>query len=99
MAKARKINILWIGQASGQVRDNTIYLYAGDLHMRCGNEIHLVRHAGTKEGGLRFSRNGSLYPGDLSLTVSGGILLPVLTLSVEEYLRGVLPYEDRKSVV
>ncbi len=76
-----------------QVRDNTIYLYAGDLHMRCGNEIHLVRHAGTKEGGLRFSRNGSLYPGDLSLTVSGGILLPVLTLSVEEYLRGVLPYE------
>ena len=75
-----------------QLHDNVIYLYTSDMRMRCGTELHLVRH-GSSRGGLRFSRNGSLYPGDLTFTVSGGMLVPVLTLSVEEYLRGVLPYE------
>lgn len=76
-----------------QLHDNIIYLYTPDMRMRCGSEIHLVRHPGSRNGGIRFSKGGSLYPGDLAFTVSGGMLLPVLTLSVEEYLRGVLPYE------
>ena len=32
-------------------------------------------------------------PGDLRLTVEGGVLYPVCTMPVEEYLLGVVPYE------
>ena len=37
--------------------------------------------------------SAGLYPGDLRLTVSEGKLQAVLTLSMEDYLLGVVPYE------
>lgn len=76
-----------------QIHDNAIHLYAGSTRMRCGETIHLIRHESRDPGGLRFARGGSLYPGDLTVSVAGGMIQPVLTLSVEDYLRGVLPYE------
>ena len=76
-----------------QLREGLIYLYDGSFHMRCGSSVQLIRHDNDSACGLRFTKSGNLYPGDLSVSDAGGILQPVLELSVEEYLRGVLPYE------
>ncbi len=76
-----------------QVRDGELYLFFSGTAVSAGNSVELRRGASSDRGGLRFSKNGALYPGDLKLTVSGGQLQPVLTLSVEDYLLGVVPYE------
>ena len=76
-----------------QIRDNSVYLFMKDISMSCGSSLTLSRTAGAESGGFRFSENGNLYPGDLRFTISGGQLMPVLTVSVEDYLLGVVPYE------
>ena len=82
-----------------QIRGGEIVLFYGGMSIRVGKEIRFTRQASgsTQEGGLRFSDGGNLYPGDLALSVVGGQLQPILTLSVEDYLRGVVPYEMSNS--
>jgi len=60
-----------------------------------GERIRLVRHAAKagEENGLRLQDNLSLYEGDLQLTTQGEHLLPILTIPLEQYLKGVVPYE------
>ncbi len=77
-----------------QIHGGTIVLYAGDVSIRTGTQAVFRRHAsGAAETGIRFTEGGNLYPGDLTLTVTGGQLQAVLSLPVEEYLPGVVPYE------
>ena len=78
-----------------QVRDNHLYLFFRGISMSAGDSAVFFRTAAPdgRTGGLRFEKKGPLYPGDLRLTVSGGQLQPVLTVSVEHYLEGVVPYE------
>ncbi len=84
--------------ATVQVRDGALVLYVGEVSIGGGEEMVLRRtDDGGAGAGLRFVQGGSLYPGDLRLTISGGQLQPVLTLSVEDYLLGVLPWEMSES--
>ena len=76
------------------LREDAVWLFAGNLSLRAGKSVTFRQNAsGSYGAGLRLADGGNLYPGDLRLTVSGGILRPVLTLSVEDYLLGVVPYE------
>ena len=82
-------------QVTVVLRDGGLYLFYGDISISCGSAIRLVPHtrAGDELEGIRFRTGGNLYPGELHLSILGGQLLPVLGLSVEEYLLGVVPYE------
>ena len=78
------------------IRSGELYLFYEGMAQRLGGEVTFVRNAsGDDDGrtGIRFDKNGGLYPGDLRLTVRDGILYPVCTMPVEEYLLGVVPYE------
>ncbi|MBR4080246.1 MAG: SpoIID/LytB domain-containing protein [Clostridia bacterium] len=78
-----------------QIREGDLYLFYNGMSLLIGDEITFVRNESGDNAhtGLRFDPNGALYPGDLRLTIDGGILRPVLTINVEDYLLGVVPYE------
>ena len=71
-----------------------MYLFYAGFSLRVGDDITLVRNQSTEQvNGIRFEKAGNLYPGTLRLTIDGGMLRPILTINVEEYLLGVVPYE------
>lgn len=77
------------------IRESELYLYYEGMSMNVGNSLRLIRNASesAESEGIRFTEKGNFYPGDLLLTIQDGQLQPVLTLSVEDYLLGVVPYE------
>ncbi len=81
-----------------QVSGDRLVLTADDITLRVEGALRLTRtDDGRDSGGIRFRRDGNLYPGDLTLTVENGQLQPVLTIPVEDYLLGVVPYEMNDS--
>ncbi|MDO5434969.1 MAG: SpoIID/LytB domain-containing protein [Clostridia bacterium] len=78
-----------------QVRSDRLYLFYEGMSLCAGGSLTLTGL--TADSAVRFDKNGPLYPGTLSLTVSGGQLRPILTLGLEDYLRGVVPYEMSNS--
>ena len=83
-------------EVSVAIRSGELYLFYEGLTQRLGEEVTFIRNAsGGDDGrtGIRFEKNGGLYPGDLCLTIRNGALYPVCTMPVEEYLLGVVPYE------
>ena len=82
-------------EAVVQIRGDALYFFFREACLAAGKKLTLTRNQSAAEGltGLRFQKNGNLYPGDLTLSISGGQLRPVLSLSVEDYLLGVVPYE------
>ena len=78
------------------IRSGELYLFYEGMVMQLGDEVRFIRNAdggSDARTGIRFDKNGGLYPGDLSLKIVDGALYPVCTLSVEDYLLGVVPYE------
>ena len=78
------------------IRGGELYLFYEGMVQHLGGEVTFIRNASGGDDartGIRFEKNGGLYPGDLRLTISGGALYPVCTMSVEDYLLGVVPYE------
>ncbi len=76
------------------IRSGELYLFYEDMSMRLGDEALFIRNeSGNDRSGLRFDEDGGLYPGDLRLSIREGALYPVCTMSVEDYLLGVVPYE------
>ena len=78
------------------IRSGELYLFYEGMTQHLGGEVIFIRNvSGGDDGrtGIRFEKNGGLYPGDLRLTIRDGILYPVCTMPVEEYLLGVVPYE------
>ena len=78
------------------IRSGELYLFYEGMTQRLGKEVTFIRNSSGGDDartGIRFEKNGGLYPGDLRLTISGGTLYPVCTMSVEDYLLGVVPYE------
>lgn len=75
--------------------NNQLQVHFEGMIYLAGKEISIIRHQveNNKENGLRIQQELNLYPGDLSLSLSNGSLVPILTLPVEEYLHGVVPYE------
>ncbi len=86
-------------QLTAQARGGQLYLFYEGMSMSAGKSLRFTRHHqdGQDAGGLLFEKNGPLYPGDLTLTLKDGALESVLTLSVEDYLLGVVPYEMNDS--
>ena len=81
-------------QVTVQIRSGALYLFYDGMSMRLGKSAEFRRNqSGSAMPGLRFEKNGNLYPGSLTLTVENGTLVPILSLSVEDYLLGVVPYE------
>lgn len=78
-----------------QVRGGSIYLFYEGMSVQVGTRLTLIQNESGQTGqeGVRFSEGGNLYPGALQWTVEDGVLMPILTLSVEDYLMGVVPYE------
>ena len=77
------------------IRQGELYLFYQGMSMKAGSRLTFIRNASPHQQseGIRFAKDGNFYPGDLSLTVADDILQPVLTISVEDYLLGVVPYE------
>lgn len=82
-------------QVTVNIREGEMYLYYEGMSMNVGDSLRLIRNASdsAENEGIRFTEKGNYYPGDLLLTMADGQLQPVLTLSVEDYLLGVVPYE------
>lgn len=74
-----------------------IALRVGGAVLSLGNEILLIRHAdaaGEATGAyIHESEKDTLYCGDISISVYEGSLRVIVSLTVEDYLLGVLPYE------
>ena len=85
-------------QVTVQIRSGQLYLFYEGMSLAAGQAVTFVRNqAGEELTGLRFEEKGNLYPGTLQLTIADGVLKPIMSLSVEEYLMGVVPYEMSNS--
>ena len=82
-------------QVTVQIRSGELYLFYQGMSLRAGSTLRFVRNASatSESEGIRFVKGGSFYPGDLLLTIENELLQPVMTLSVEDYLMGVVPHE------
>ena len=76
------------------LRNGKLVLFSGGISLSAGKRLSLLRQQedGT-EPGIRFNLQQGFYPGDLSLSVKDGAIQAVLTLPLETYLQGVVPYE------
>ena len=71
-----------------------LILFSGGVSIAMGQKLSFLRQeSGEAMPGIRFNLQAGFYPGDLSLTVEEGKIIPVLTLPLETYLQGVVPYE------
>lgn len=78
--------------------DGRIYLHAGGLTIDMGPSLTLTRQASEDAAGnglyIEESEKDTLYCGDLSVSInSTGGLRAVLSINMEDYLRGVIAYE------
>lgn len=82
-----------------QIRSGSIYLFYEGMSLNLGTKVQLVQNQSAQGGqeGIRFVEGGNLYPGTLTFTVQDGQLMPVLALTIEGYLLGVVPYEMSNS--
>jgi len=80
------------------LRGGRLVLFYNGLSLSAGKALTFLRQQdGETEPGIRFNLHQGLYPGDLTLSVKDGAILPVLTLPLETYLQGVVPYEMSES--
>ena len=77
------------------LKGGSLYVYYQGMSVNAGQEISLTRYAGTGEGknGFRLTNYPALYMGDLRLSVVEEKIRPILSIHVEDYLLGVVPYE------
>ena len=86
-------------QVTVELRAGQLYLFYEGMSLQAGTQLRFIRNQTEDDGltGLRFTEEGNLYPGHLLLTVADEVIRPVMSLSVEEYLLGVVPYEMSNS--
>ena len=75
------------------LRDGALYLYYEGMSQLAGQSVTLLRDEAEGESGFRLTNYPALYAGDLQIDVVDGKLRPVLSVHVEDYLLGVVPYE------
>lgn len=73
----------------------TIYLYYDGMSLDAGSGLLLERayHEGEELTGFFITHYPALYQGNLRLEMEGDLLRPILSIHVEDYLLGVVPYE------
>ena len=85
-------------QATVEIVGGELYLTVNGALTSLGSSCTLAR--GQRGAcGIRFTSPAysSLYCGDLMLSVSGGSIVPILRIYVEDYLYGVVGYEMSNS--
>ncbi len=82
-------------EITASARGGSVWLSCGGLQMNMGAGVTLTRHQAEGENGVYIagSPRNNLYCGSLELNAEGQALQPVLVIDLEEYLKGVLPYE------
>ena len=81
------------------LRGGALYVYYEGMSLLAGKAVTLTHEAvedGT-EFGLRRANFPALYAGDLELAIADDVIRPVLSIDVEDYLLGVVPYEMSNS--
>ena len=81
-----------------ELRENRMVVFLDGASLSFGKTVSLERcGTGGRDSGLYLMNISGLYPGNLKLTVEDGKIWPVMTLAVEDYLLGVVPYEMNDS--
>ena len=80
------------------LQDGQLLFFSGGVSASLGKSVSFLQQdSGSTLPGIRFNLQAGFYPGSLSLTIdtSGEApkLQPILTLPLETYLQGVVPYE------
>ena len=76
------------------LQGSQLVLFTGGLSVSMGKSLSLLRQdSGEVTPGIRFNLQAGFYPGDLALSAEEGKIVPILTLPLETYLQGVVPYE------
>ena len=75
------------------LREGQLVLHSGEIIVAMGDSMTMRRCEDEVSGALLLQGEGGRYEGDLRLSIADGAIRPVLTLGVEDYLLGVVPYE------
>lgn len=75
------------------LRENQLIMHFNGLAATFGTSVTLKRLQSDHNSSLQLQYTDGLYEGDLSLSIAENVILPVLTINVEDYLLGVVPYE------
>ncbi len=75
--------------------DDKLFIDYAGMRLGADTELLLTRFQNESgdENGIRFYGDLSLYEGDLTLRISDGAIRMILSIAVEDYLKGVVPYE------
>ena len=77
-----------------ELRDHRLIVFYAGASLSAGKALTLIRQDDGKEThGVYINGSSGLYPGDISLTIAEGKIQPVLSVDIENYLLGVVPYE------
>ena len=77
-----------------RLQDRQLLLFSGGISAVLGQKCSFLRQSsGETAPGIRFNLQAGFYPGDLSLSIQENKIFPILTLPLETYLQGVVPYE------
>ena len=77
-----------------RLQEGRLLLFAGAVSASMGKKVTFLRQdSGDTMPGIRFNLQAGFYPGDLTLSIEEEKIQPVLTLPLETYLQGVVPYE------
>ena len=77
-----------------RLQDRQLLLFTGGVSAAMGKRISFLRQdSGDTMPGIRFNLQAGFYPGDLTLSIEEDKIQPILTLPLETYLQGVVPYE------
>ena len=75
------------------LRSDQLVLHTGQTAIVMGSSMKLVRCENEKPSYLLLNDNTGMYEGDLSLDIVENAIRPILTINVEDYLLGVVPFE------
>ena len=75
------------------LRGDQLVLHTGQTAVVMGSSIKLVRCQSETSGYLLLNDGAGMYEGDLSLDIVENAIRPILTINVEDYLLGVVPFE------
>ena len=77
------------------LKNGNLIVYYEGMSFNAGASLYLTRYQGEegKENGIRLTGEAAIYEGDLFLQAEGERISPILTIHVEDYLHGVVPYE------
>ena len=77
------------------LQSGSLIVHYQGMRFNAGSSLYLTRYqaAEGEENGIRMTGEPALYEGDLLLSVDGEAISPILSIHVEDYLHGVVPYE------